>query len=196
MIKIQRITSESNPLKLEKNLILAGHLVECVTYHNSKLIVDLNDKETDVIGATGILNSHIAYEIEDAKRNFKDRINLIRDEVVRGGFPHTINGTVYNFDSDTRSGIRLDGLGVVSALALVTENASFSQDFRDQENNQHTLDSQGAFDLFISGGINEGLVVFKAVHIKENIIDAAVYANTDEIDAINARELWDETKWP
>ena len=189
MTKIVRNDVDNgNPVSLHSTLANDGHSVIGVTFHRGDLIIEFNDNENNIPQAEDIINDHSGYSVELAKRALKDKINLHRDIVVKDCFPHVIDGVTYYFDSDDRSAIRLDGL-YASATFYKMLGWNFMQVYRDRDNNNHQFDEDDVIALFVSASTHESGTVFKAVGIKTQI-DQLAYDTTEEIDALDPVELW------
>lgn len=175
--------------KLEMNSVM----VESISLSGDTLTVDITDG-SNLTTANTVIDANLGRTMMKAKRDLKDRINSHRDKLVSDYFNHDIDSVTYRFHADTRSAIRLDGL-YAAATYHKTNSLPFSQDYRDYDNNTHTIDADGAIALFNSAMAHESNMVFKAVAIKDTI-DATTYNSVMEIDAIDAATLWDNTVWP
>lgn len=153
----------------------------------------LNDAEKLEISSfyTGL---PIISPIEKAKKVLSVRVNNHRDELATATFEHEIDGVVYTFDCNDRSAIRLTAL-VTGATYHRSAGLEFSQVWRTSDNQNILLSADEAIALFASAREHESAVVFKAVHIKE-LIENADYASVEEIENINAVQLWESTPWP
>ncbi len=131
-------------------------------------------------------------DLDKARTALKSNINELRDSIIKSTFEHEIDGNRRRFDCDDRSAIRLSALAN-GASYFLAQQRPFEQTWRDANNNNVVLSAEAALDLFASARLHEENTVFKAAHIKDEIIDN--FSEADIVDK-DAKTLWEETEWP